>query len=91
VQLDAAVIAQVAASHSRELSLCKASEACAASRGEVTVRFAVDPAGRISQRPVTTATASAKTVACVVRAMQTWQWAAPGPAGAQGSYTLSFP
>jgi serine/threonine protein kinase len=87
-QLDAAVIAQVAASHRRELALCKAGEA---SRGEVTVRFAVDAAGRISQRPVTTATASAKAVACVVRAMATWQWAAPGPAGAQGSYTLSFP
>jgi TonB family protein len=85
--LDHALIDRVAAEHSRELSRCDGGDEL---RGEVTVRFSVDAAGKVSKAQLATTLRKPGVAACILRAVQGWQFPAPGEAGAQGTYTLSF-
>ncbi|HEX8111246.1 MAG TPA: TonB family protein, partial [Kofleriaceae bacterium] len=85
--LSHALVERVAAVRARELSACDGGEEL---RGEVTVRFAVDAAGRVSNAQVATTLRKPRVAACILRSVQKWQFPPQGDAGAQGTYTLSF-
>jgi TonB family protein len=78
---------RVAADHTRELSRCEGREEL---HGEVTVRFLVDPDGRVTKAQVATTLGKPKVAACILRSVQKWQFPAQPASGAQGTYTLSF-
>jgi TonB family protein len=82
-----ALVERVAAGHSRELSRCDGGEEL---RGEVTVRFWVDVAGKVTKAQLATTLRKPGVAACILRAVQTWQFPPQGDAGALGTYTLSF-
>jgi hypothetical protein len=86
-QLERSVVDWVFAGHSRALSTCDSHQEL---HGDITVRFKVDASGTVSQPQISTVIKNPKLIACILRAIQTWQFPQQGPAGAQGSYTLSF-
>jgi outer membrane biosynthesis protein TonB len=87
-QLERSLVERVFADHRRALSACDRDQEL---RGDITVRFKVGASGRISQPQVSTVIKNHEVIACLLRAIQTLQFSGQSPAGAQGSYTLSFP
>ncbi len=88
VVLSHALVERVAAAHARELSACDDGDDL---RGEVAVRFSVDSTGKVSNAQVTTTPRKPRVATCILRSVQKWQFPRQGDAGAQGTYTLSFP
>jgi serine/threonine protein kinase len=86
-QLSHALVERVAAEHSRELSKCDGGEEL---RGEISVRFSVDAAGKVSKAQVATMLRKPQVAACILRSVQKWQFPPQPGAGALGTYTLSF-
>jgi TonB family protein len=82
-----AVIDRVASDHTRELSKCDGGEDV---HGEITVRFAVDAAGKVIKAQVASAGNKPTVAACILRSVQKWQFPPQSTTGAQGTYTLSF-
>ena len=85
--LSHAVVDRIASDHSRDLSKCDGGDEI---HGEITVKFAVDAAGKVTKAQVATALKKPKVAACILRALQKWEFPRQGPIGAQGTYTLSF-
>ncbi|HEX3765303.1 MAG TPA: protein kinase [Kofleriaceae bacterium] len=85
--LSHAVVERIASQHARELSRCDGGEPL---RGEVTVRFSVEPTGKVSKAQLATTLGKPKVATCILRSVQNWQFPPPGDAGALGTYTLSF-
>jgi TonB family protein len=81
------VVDRVASDHSRELSKCDGGEEL---HGEITVKFTIDPGGKVTKAQVATALKKPKVSSCILREVQKWQFPKAGPAGAQGTYTVSF-
>jgi outer membrane biosynthesis protein TonB len=81
------MVERVASDHSRELSRCDGGEAL---RGEIRVKFAVDPSGKVTKTQVSTTIKKPKVAACILRSVQGWRFPKQGASGAQGTYTLSF-
>jgi TonB family protein len=81
------VVDRVASVHTRELSKCDGGEQL---HGEITVRFTVDAAGKVTKAQVSTSLSKPKVAACVLRSVQKWQFPPQSSSGAQGTYTLSF-
>jgi outer membrane biosynthesis protein TonB len=86
--LSHAVVERVASQHGRELSRCNGGEAL---HGEITVRFSVDRAGKVSKPQLATPLRKPGVTACILRSVQAWQFPPQGEPGALGTYTLSFP
>lgn len=86
-QLSHSVIDRVAAEHARDLSRCDGGEEL---HGEVTVKFAIDAVGKVTQAQVATTIKKPKVASCILRLLQKWQFPRQGAAGAQGTYTLLF-
>jgi hypothetical protein len=86
-QLGHALVDRVASDHTRELSKCDGGEEL---HGEITVKFAIDAAGKVTKAQVQTAIKKPKVVACILRQVQGWQFPKQGVLGALGTYTLSF-
>jgi TonB family protein len=86
-QLSHAVVDRVAAGHARELSRCDGGEEL---HGEVTVKFALDATGKVTQAQVATTIKKPRVSTCILRLLQKWQFPRQGPAGALGTYTLVF-
>jgi len=86
-QLGHSLVERVASDHSRELSKCDDKEDL---HGDVTVKFMIDASGKVSKAQVATAMKKPKFVGCILRVLQKFQFPKQGPAGAQGTYTLSF-
>jgi TonB family protein len=86
-QLSHAVIERIASDHARELSRCDGGEEL---HGEVTVKFTVDPSGKVMKAQVATGIKKPQVAACILRALQKWQFPRSGPNGALGTYTLVF-
>ncbi|HET7505434.1 MAG TPA: protein kinase [Kofleriaceae bacterium] len=86
-QLSHAAIDRVAAEHQRDLSRCDGGEEL---HGEVTVKFAIDAAGKVTQAQVATTIKKPQVATCILRLLQKWQFPRQGSAGAQGTYTLLF-
>jgi TonB family protein len=84
--LSHAAIERVASQHGRELSKCDAG----AQHGGVTVRFSVDPAGKVSQAELVTTVRKPSVAACILRTVHAWQFPPQAEPGAVGTYTLSF-
>jgi TonB family protein len=81
------LVERIASQHARELSKCEGGEEL---RGEVTVRFSVDAAGKVKNAQVATTLGKPRVAACLLRAVHGWQFPPQGEAGALGAYTLSF-
>jgi serine/threonine protein kinase len=86
-QLAHSVVDRVASNHTRELSKCDGGEEL---HGEITVKFAVDPGGKVTKAQVATGIKKPKVAACILRLLQGWRFPKQGPSGALGTYTLSF-
>jgi TonB family protein len=85
-QLSHAAIERVASAHRRELSSCDGGEEL---HGEVTVRFWVDAAGKVVNAQLSSSLNRPRVAACILHQVQSWVINGH-PAGAQGTYTLSF-
>ena len=85
--LSHALVERIAGQHARELSRCDGGEPL---RGEITVRFSVDPTGKVRQAQLATTLGKPRVAGCILRSVQNWQFPRPGEAGALGTYTLSF-
>ena len=79
-------VEHVASAHLRELSKCDSEDM----HGEITVKFSVDASGKVTKAQLASAVKKHKLAACILRAVQKWQFPKQGPTGAQGTYTLSF-
>jgi serine/threonine protein kinase len=86
-QLPQALVEHVASDHTRELSKCDGGEDL---HGEIMVKFAVDPSGKVTKAQVATKIKKPKVIACILRVLQGWRFPRQGVIGAQGTYTLSF-
>ena len=86
-QLSHAVVDHVASDHTRELSKGDGGEEL---HGEITVKFAVDAAGKVTKAQVATGIKKPKVSGCILRLVQGWHFPKQGPTGALGTYTLSF-
>jgi TonB family protein len=87
-QLSHTLVERVASDHSRELTKCEGGENL---HGDITVQFMVDANGKVTKAQIATALKKQpKLTACILRAVQKWQFGKQGPTGALGTYTLSF-
>jgi len=82
--LSAAAITEVASEHGRQLARC---EGTAQLRGDVTVTFQIDGAGRVIKSQLSSSIANAKVSSCILQAVNTWKFPA-GPA--RGLYTILY-
>jgi TonB family protein len=87
-KLSQGTIASVASQHSRELAKC---EGTADLHGEITVRFEVNAAGRVTKSQVSSTLKNPKVTGCILRALKTWQFPRPPTGGAaEGTYAMSY-
>jgi len=86
-QLGHALVERVASDHGKDLSKCDDNENL---HGDVTVRFMIDTAGKVTNAQVATSMKKPKFIACILRVLQKFQFPKQPPGGAQGTYTLSF-
>jgi TonB family protein len=87
VQLAHAVVDRVASDHARELSRCDGGEEL---QGEITVKFSVEPSGKVTKAQIATGIKKPQVAGCILRLIQKWQFPRQGGGGAQGTYTLVF-
>ena len=86
-QLGHALVERVASDHGKDLSKCDDNENL---HGDVTVRFMIDTAGKVTNAQVATSMKKPKFIACILRVLQKFQFPKQPRGGAQGTYTLSF-
>jgi TonB family protein len=86
-QLSHSLVERVASDHSRELAKCESGEQL---HGDITVQFMIDASGKVTKAQLATGLKKPKVTACILRAVQKWQFGKQGPTGALGTYTLSF-
>jgi outer membrane biosynthesis protein TonB len=86
-QLAHAVVERVASEHTRELARCDGEDGL---HGEIAVTFAVDTSGKVTKAVAGTGINQPKITACILRAIQGWQFPRQAAISTQGTYTLSF-
>ena len=80
-------IAAVASQNSRELAKC---EGGADLKGEITVRFEINAAGRVTKSQVSSTLKNPKVTGCILMSLRKWQFPRPSTGAAEGTYTMSY-
>jgi TonB family protein len=74
-----------AADHARELAACGITD-----HGEVSISFEIDASGKVVHGQVASTTGQPALAACLLRAVQQWQFPRPPAGAARGIYRRSF-
>ena len=77
----------VASQHRKELSKCEGTDEL---KGEITVRFEINAAGRVIKSQVSSTLKNPRVSGCILKSLQTWQFPKPPTGAAEGTYTMSY-
>jgi serine/threonine-protein kinase len=86
-QLSQATVQMVAGDHSRQLSRC---DAFAGGHLEVSVSFRIDASGKVVKSQLASVAKNPKLAACILKAVQSWQFPKPPTGAAKGVYSIVY-
>jgi TonB family protein len=87
-QLSQATVQMVAGDHSRQLGKCDAFAESV--HGEVSVAFQIDGNGKVVKSQLSSSAKNPKLAACILKAVQSWQFPKPPTGAAKGVYSIDY-
>ena len=87
-QLSSATVSGIASDHARQLSACETGAGDV--HGEVSIVFQIDGNGKVVKSQLSSSVKNPKLAACILRAVQSWQFPRPPTGAAKGTYSIDY-